>query len=211
MNSFFTGLLHFIYSLGYFGPLVMGILDSSFLVLPFGNDLVVVGMVAHHPQGAPWLILAAAAGSTIGVLLLALVARKLGEEGIKKVAGEKRFENLHKRYGKRAGLAVAAAGLLPPPFPFTVVIATVAAVDYPIWRILIFNFCSRAVRFAILAVLALKFGNEVMQIAKSPAFQWSMIVFIALCVVASAFSVWRWWQKTRDHNKSKPASQRSAA
>lgn len=210
MNSFFTGFLQFVYGLGYFGPLVMGILDSSFLVLPFGNDLVVVGMVAHHHQGAVWFILTAAAGSTIGVLLLALVARKLGEEGIKKIAGENRYQNLHKRIEKRAGLAVAAAGLAPPPFPFTVVIAIVAALDYPIWRIMAFNFCARAIRFSVLAILAIKFGKQVMQIAKSPAFQWSMIVFIALCVVASAFSIWSWWRKTRGLKK-KPASQQSAA
>jgi hypothetical protein len=33
---FLRPLLHFIFHLGYFGPLVMGALDSSFLILPFG-------------------------------------------------------------------------------------------------------------------------------------------------------------------------------
>lgn len=210
MKTFFVGFLHFVYGIGYLGPLVMGILDSSFLVLPFGNDLVVVGMVAHHQHGAAWYILSAACGSTIGVLLLALVARKLGEEGIKKVAGEKRFQSLHSRIGNRAGLAVSLAGIAPPPFPFTTVIAAVAAIDYPIWRILVINFCTRAVRFAILAILALKFGKAVMQIAKSPAFEWSMIVFIALCVVASAFSIWRWWRNSRKGTESQ-ASEKPAA
>lgn len=210
MTNFFSGFLQFIFRMGYFGPLVMGILDSSFLVLPFGNDLVVVGMVAHNPHGAPWYILSAACGSAIGVLLLSLVARKLGEEGIKKVAGEKRFQNLRKRIGKRAGLAVAAAGLAPPPFPFTVVIAMVAAVDYPIWRIMLFDFFSRAVRFAALAVLAVEFGDAVTSITKSSAFQWAMIVFIAGCVAASAFSIWSWWRKTRGLKKQEDSA-RSAA
>ncbi len=210
MKTFLIGFLHFIFHIGYFGPLLMGILDSSFLVLPFSNDLVVVGVVAHHHHGTAWYILSAACGSTIGVLLLALVARKLGEEGIKKVAGEKRFESLHARIGNRAGAAVALAGLAPPPFPFTTVIAAVAAIDYPIWRIMVFNFCARAVRFAILAVLALKFGKTVLSIARAPAFEWSMFVFITLCVVASAFSIWRWWRKTRKEANS-PASRQSAA
>ena len=209
MRHFLSGLLHFIFHLGYFGPVLMGTLDSSFLVLPFGNDLVVVGLVVHHRSDTAWYVLAAACGSTLGVLLLALVARKLGEEGIKKVAGERRFENLRRRVEKRAGLAVAAAGLAPPPFPFTVVIAVVAALGYPIWRIMISNFCARAVRFTVLAVLALKFGRAVLQIASSPAFEWTMIFFIALCVVASGFSLWSWWGKTR--GLKKPASQRSVA
>ena len=210
MTHFFKGFLQFVFHIGYFGPLVTGILDSSFLVLPFGNDLVVVGMVSHRPHGAPWYVVSAACGSCLGVLLLTLVARKLGEEGIKKVAGEKRFENLHGRIEKRAGAAVALAGLAPPPFPFTIVIAIVAALDYPIWRILLFNFCARAVRFAVLAILALEFGRSVIQIAKAPAFQWGMIVFIALGVVASVFSLWNWWRKIRKANTNQ-ASSKSAA
>ena len=190
-------LLQFVFHIGYFGPLVMGIMDSSFLVLPFGNDLVVVGLVARHHSGAPWYVVLAAVGSTLGVLILALVARKLGEEGIKKVAGEDRYDSLHKRIGKRAGAAVALAGIAPPPFPFTTVIAAVAAIDYPIWRILTVNFFTRGVRFAILAVLAIKFGSTVMHIAKSKPFEWGMFVFIILCFVASAFSIWKWWRKSR--------------
>ena len=72
----------------------MGILDSSFLVLPFGNDLVVVGLVAQHPDGAPWYVLSAACGSTIGAAILAMVSHKLGEEGLRKFAGEKRYQKL---------------------------------------------------------------------------------------------------------------------
>lgn len=59
MNTFLRSFLHFLLHIGYFGPLVMGVLDSSFLILPFGNDLTVVGMVAHHHQGAGWYILSA--------------------------------------------------------------------------------------------------------------------------------------------------------
>lgn len=40
--KFFHPLLQFLLHIGYFGPLLMGVLDSSFLFLPFGNDLLVV-------------------------------------------------------------------------------------------------------------------------------------------------------------------------
>lgn len=195
--KFFLPSIQFLFHIGYFGPLVMGILDSSFLVLPFGNDLVVVGLVARHHSGAPWYVLTAAVGSTIGVLILSLVARKLGEEGITRVAGEQKYKKIRDKIGNRAGAAVGLAGILPPPFPFTVVIAAVAALDYPIWRILVINFCSRAVRFTILAILAIEFGRQVLRIAHSAPFEGTMSVFIGLCVVASAFSIWQWWHKAR--------------
>lgn len=193
----FSGFIQFLFSIGYFGPFVMGILDSSFLVLPFGNDLLVVGMVAGHPQGTAWYVLSAACGSTIGACLLALVARKIGEEGIRRISGKSRYEKLKNRIGRRSGLAVVVAGLAPPPFPFTTVIAAVGALDYPLWKILVINFLARGTRFAILSVLALKFGKNILSVAKSPQFEWSMVAFIVLCFVASGFSVVHWLRKPR--------------
>jgi membrane protein YqaA with SNARE-associated domain len=192
---FFAPLLNFLFHIGYFGPFVMGVLDSSFLVLPFGNDLVVVGLVAQHPKGMPWYVLSAALGSAAGAYLLAVVARKVGEEGIRKMSGDRRYEKLKKRIGKRSGLAVAIAGLAPPPFPFTTAIAGVSAIGYPIWKTVIIDFFSRAVRFAILSLLALKFGPHILAIAKSPVFEWTMVGFILLCLVATGFSVAHWLRK----------------
>jgi len=193
--KFFAPLLHFLFHIGYFGPLVMGIMDSSFLVLPFGNDLVVVGLVAQHPKGLALYVISAAVGSSLGAIVLALVARKVGEEGIRKIAGDRRYEKLSKRVGKRSAVAVFLAGIAPPPFPFTTVIAAVGALKYPVWRIAAVNFLARGVRFVILGFLALKFGKAVLGIAKSPAFEWTMIAFIALCLIATAFSVWNWVKK----------------
>lgn len=195
--KFVRPLLQFIFHLGYFGPLAMGILDSSFLVLPFGNDLVVVGVVAQNHKGAPWYVLSAACGSTLGALLLALVARKLGEEGIEKFAGKQRYDKLKKHIGSHAGAAVAVAGLAPPPFPFTTVIAGAAALEYPLWRLLTINFFARGVRFALISILAIEFGRQILGVAKSPPFEWGMVVFIGLCVIASGFSIAHWLRKPR--------------
>ena len=192
---FLRPLLHVIFHLGYFGPLVMGALDSSFLILPFGNDLVVVGLVAAHPHRAIGYVLMAAMGSTIGALLLAVAARKLGAEGFARFAGKRSFERVKKHVGKRAGIAVAIGGLAPPPFPFTTVIAGVAALGYPIWRILAVNLCARLARFTLLSFLAMRFGRQVLRIAQTAPFEWTMAVFITLCVVASAFSIAHWIRK----------------
>ena len=195
--SVFFKLFRFLFQIGYFGPFVMGVLDSSFLVLPFGNDLVVVGLVARQHHGAAWYVLSAALGSTVGALILALASQKLGEEGLRKLAGKERYEKLKARIGNRAGLAVAVAGIAPPPFPFTTVIAAVSALDYPRWRILLVNFLARGARFTVLALLAIKYGRTVMAIARSAPFKWSMIVFIVLCLVASGFSIWHWLKNPR--------------
>jgi membrane protein YqaA with SNARE-associated domain len=201
MSHFFRPFIAFLFHIGYFGPFVLGIFDSSFLVLPFGNDLLVVALIAHHHAGFPFYVVSAACGSTVGVLLLALVARKFGEEGIRKVAGEKQFKRLHKQIGNRAGVAIAVACLAPPPFPFTMVIAAASALGYSLWRMAGINFFCRAVRFVVLGFLALKFGPEFLRIAHTPAFVWSMVAFITLCLLASAISIWHWVRSTRSGKK----------
>ena len=195
--KFFLPLLHFLFHINYFGPLLMGILDSSFLMLPFGNDLLVVGLVAHNHRGIPWYVLSAACGSALGSLALALVSRKIGEEGISKLAGKKKYDRLKNHIGSHAGPVVLLGGLAPPPFPFTMVIAAAAALDYPIWRLLTINFVARATRFALLSWLAVVFGQQVLAVAKSQPFEWGMAAFIFLCVVGSAFSLWGWFRRSR--------------
>ena len=184
--------LGFMVHLGYFGPLLMGALDSSFLFLPFGNDLLVVTLVARNHQGLPWYVLAASIGSTIGVSVLAVAAGKLGQEGIKKMAGRNRFDKLSRMIDEHGAKAVVLACIAPPPFPFTMVIAAAAALKYSRLRIAVINFFTRGVRFIILGVLAIKYGNAILELANSPVFRGTMIGFISLCVAGSAFSIYGW-------------------
>jgi membrane protein YqaA with SNARE-associated domain len=197
LSTFFRHLLHIFFQLGYFGPLVMGVLDSSFLFLPFGNDLLVVSLVARHHQGLIIYVLSAATGSTLGVLLLDLVARKAGEEGIQKVAGNKRFDYLKRKIGEKGGKALVLGSLAPPPFPFTMLVATNSALGYPRSRLLWIVWLARALRFTIIGLLALKFGPAILRIINSSAFRWTMVVFIAICLVGSAFSIANWVRKSR--------------
>jgi membrane protein YqaA with SNARE-associated domain len=183
--------------MGYFGPLVMGVLDSSFLFLPFGNDLLVVSLVARHHQDFILYVLSAATGSTLGVLLLDLVARKAGEEGIQKVAGSKRFDYLKRKIGEKGGKALVLGSLAPPPFPFTMLVATNSVLGYPRSRLLWIVWLARALRFTIIGLLALKFGPAILRIINSSAFRWTMVAFIAICLVGSAFSIANWVRKSR--------------
>ena len=179
----------------------MGIFDSSFLFLPFGNDLLVVTLVARHHQGWLSYVLAAAVGSTIGVFALALVAQKLGEDGIKKMAGEKRLARLHKMIEKHGSKTVSLACIAPPPFPFTMVIAAEAALNLSRLRICAVSFFTRGVRFSVLGLLAIKYGRHILEVANSNVFRWTMIGFILLCLAGSALSIYSWIKNVRTGRK----------
>ncbi len=64
-------------------------------------------------------------------------------------------------------MALVVACLAPPPFPFTMVVATNSALGYPRQRLLLTVAISRGVRFLILGLLAIKFGRAILRIANS--------------------------------------------
>lgn len=175
----------------------MGVLDSSFLFLPFGNDLLVVALVARHHQGYLLYVLAAVCGSTAGVFVLDLIARKLGEEGIRKVAGNRQYEYLKRKIGKRGALALAVGCLAPPPFPFTMVVGVNSALGYPRRKLLMVVTASRAVRFLVLGALAIHYGRVILRWADSDTFREVMIGFILICLAGSSYSIYNWIRKGR--------------
>lgn len=184
----FLGLIH----LGVFGPLVLGIMDSSFLFFPFGNDLLVAALTARDPSRLPFYVLTASLGSAAGVLLLDLVARKGGEEGLERLMTRRRSEYLRKKVDQHAALALGVASLSPPPFPFTLVVAATSAFQYPRARLISVVLAARILRFTLVGLLALKFGPRILRIIRSTGFEWFMAGFIVLCTVGSVFQVLRW-------------------
>jgi membrane protein YqaA with SNARE-associated domain len=197
VSNLFYGLLRFLFHAGYLGPFLMGVMDSSFLFLPFGNDVLVVLMVARNHQGYPFYVLSAVCGSSLGVFLMDLVARKSGEAGVRKVAGDKRFERLRNKVSRHGALALVVGCLAPPPFPFTMVVATESTLGYPRARLLALVAAARGARFLVLGYLAIRFGEAILRIAKTPAFEWTIVGFAVLCAVGSVFSIMKWLRRGR--------------
>jgi membrane protein YqaA with SNARE-associated domain len=197
VHGFVSLIIAWLLKMGIFGPLILGIADSSFLFFPFGNDLLLVVLTARSHAHMPFYVMTAAIGSTVGVLLLDLVARKGGEEGLKRMMKPTRFEYFKKRMSTKAGVAVAIASISPPPFPFTVAIASASAFQYPRSKLLTIVLGMRAIRFTIVGLLAIHFGPSILKIAKAPQTLWFMLGFIALCVAGSAYQVVQWMRRSR--------------
>jgi membrane protein YqaA with SNARE-associated domain len=196
VSSALRHLLAWLVSLGLFGPLIFGVADSSFLFLPFGNDLLVVILTVRDHAHLPFYVVTAAIGSTLGVLLLDVVCRKGGEEGLKRMMKPRRLEYFKRRMGNQAAIAIGLACLAPPPFPFTLVIASASAFAYPRLRLLSLVFVARAIRFVIVGWLAIRFGRDILRIARAPETTWIMVGFIVLCIIGSAFQILQWVRRS---------------
>jgi membrane protein YqaA with SNARE-associated domain len=198
IHGFLVGLLH----AGAFGVLGLAFLDSTFLIIPFGIDLLVIALSARHHSHMPSYVLAATVGSVAGCATTIWLGRK-GEGQIKKHVPRKSLKYFQNKMEQHAILVVAFAALMPPPFPFTAVVATAAALHHPRRRLLLIIGGSRLVRFTLEGGLAIHYGSFMISTANSSQFEHWMLVVIAVSVLASAFSIYRWVKKSKAGAKKK--------
>jgi membrane protein YqaA with SNARE-associated domain len=197
VGGFFQHVFSVLLSLGGAGLFILGVLDSSFLFFPLGNDLLITALAIRHPQRLPLYIALASCGSCTGVLLLDLVTRKGGEVGLQKIMSKRRFEYLKRKMSHKASIPLGLACLAPPPFPFTPVVATASAFHYPRWRLLAIILGGRAIRFTIVGLLAIYFGQKILKLAKTDVFLGVMIAIIAISILGSTLSVMKWVRQSR--------------
>jgi membrane protein YqaA with SNARE-associated domain len=172
----------------------MSALDSSFLVLPFGNDLLLIALVSSNRNSWIWIgyVIVSALGSVVGVLIVDLIMRKAGEKGLERFVSANRVEKLKQKLENKAGITVFIATLIPPPFPFTPVVMTASALQSPRGEMLIAVFLGRLVRFGIEAVLALYFGRQMIAFLNSDVVTYIVYALIGIAVVLSTLSLLRW-------------------
>ena len=187
--------LRFFHRLGIFGLLLVSALDSSFLVLPFGNDLLLIGLISSDRQGISWIayVLISVLGSMLGVLVLDVIMRKTGEKGLERFLKKEKIEQLRNKISDKAGLTVFVATVLPPPFPFTPVVMTASALQTSRRSLLGAVFLGRLVRFTVEAILAIYFGRKLIQYMNSRALEYIVYGLIIIAVVGSIFSILKWF------------------
>jgi len=185
-------LLAFFLQFGLFGLVLVAIADDSFLFLPIGGDLLTVILIARHHERLPLYVLAAAAGSTIGVFFLDLVCRKIGENGLKRLVKPRLLDYLKAQMQNHAAVALVISCLAPPPFPFGASIAAASAFQYPRMHLLVLVFVARTFRYSLVGWAAIYFGRHILRIANSAEFMWLMGGFITFCLIGSIGSIIHW-------------------
>jgi membrane protein YqaA with SNARE-associated domain len=197
MGAIANHLFSFFMRLGGIGLVFLGVLDSSFLFMPLGNDLLIVALTVRSHRMLPVYAALATAGSVLGCLLVDWVSRKRGEEGLERMASPRRLQYVKKKVKDRAGLALAFAALMPPPFPFTLFLAASSALQYPRKKLLSVIAASRLVRFLIVGSLAITFGEEILRLAKTQTVQIAVITLVVVSIGGSLLSIRSWFKKSK--------------
>jgi len=190
-------VLRFFLRLGIFGLFLMSALDSSFLVLPFGNDLLLIALVSSNRDSFIWIayVIVSAIGSVVGVFFVDLIMRKAGETGLERFVSRKRIDKLKAKLENKGGITVFIATMIPPPFPFTPVVMTASALQSPRGQLLIAVFLGRLLRFGIEAVLALYFGRQLIAFMNSDVVTYIVYALIGIAVILSTLSLLRWLKR----------------
>lgn len=190
-------MLRFFLRLGIFGLFLLSALDSSFLVLPFGNDVLLIALVSRDRSSLVWIgyVLVSALGSIVGVFVIDLIMRKTGEKGLEHFVSARKIEKLKAKIENKAGPTVFVATLLPPPFPFTPVVMTASALQTPRGKLIGAVFVGRLVRCTIEALLALYFGRKLIAYINSDIVSYFVYGLIGVAVVLSTLSLLTWLRR----------------
>lgn len=190
-------MVRFFLRLGILGLFLLSALDSSFLVLPFGNDLLLIAMVSREHSGLLWIpyVVVSAIGSIVGVSLVDVVMRNAGEKGLEHFISPKKIEKLKNKIANKAGLTVFVATLLPPPFPFTPVVMTASALQLPRGKLFAAVFLGRLVRCTTEALLALYFGRKLIAYIRSDVVTYVVYALMSIAVVLSTLSLLTWLRR----------------
>jgi membrane protein YqaA with SNARE-associated domain len=176
---------------GGLGLLTLGAFDSSPLVVPLGNDLLMLALSARHHDRVLYYVLMATLGSLIGCFVTDWISRK-SEGGLRKLVSDRTLAYVRKQVEKRANWALVVASLMPPPFPFTAIVGAAAAFRYPRKKLFRYVGIGRFVRFAIEGALAIHYGRWIIKQAESPLLEHTIIVLIVISIAGSAYSIYQW-------------------
>src|SRR5215472_9786367 len=192
--SRYTGFLWALLKpLGIWGVFTIAVVDGAAWGLPV--DVAVGGYVAQNHSRWLLYVLMASAGSALGSLVIYAIGYTGGEELLRKRVSAKRFEKLHTAFDEHPFWSLMFPAMLPPPTPFKIFALGAAVAEMSITHFLLAIFAGRMVRFAVLAILVMSFGPNVVHTTRiffSHHFHW---VLITAAVGVVLWLLLRWTRK----------------
>ena len=199
MTEYLSYLLEQLYeaalSLGGPGLLVIALLDSSFLSLPEGNDLLIVILSTGQGWGRmSYLVLMTIIGSVIGCSLLYWVGRR-GGAFVDKPSRREKLRQVEATYVRWGLWAVLVPSILPPPTPFKVFVLSAGVFKVPFPRFLVAVLIGRSFRYFMWGILAVLYGEWAKQFLHGSLETVGAVILALLVMVTGSYFVWRMLKK----------------
>ncbi len=191
---------HWIAQLGGVGLIPLGLLDASVVPIPGSMDVLTIVLAARDSK--LWFYYAGMAtlGSVIGALVTFRLARRGGKETLKRKVSAARAERIIEIFSRWGFWSIAIAALLPPPVPMVPFVIAAGATQYSTEKFLIALTLGRTIRYSLLALMAARYGRQIINFIAHPAHP-SLYVAFGTVVIAGviAFVVLSARKKKRVH------------
>ena len=186
----YAAFIAFLKSLGAWGVLIISFLDACAFGVPM--DPLIAGYVYANPHKSWLYCLAASVGSAIGSLIPYALGRAGGELFLPKHIDEARLKRIRDRFEKREFLALMIPATLPPPTPFKLLVFSAGVFEMKIIPFLLAIISGRMLRFAVVSLITIFFGPQIVAEAKTLVLKHpSVVVGIGILVLALLYLLYR--------------------
>jgi membrane protein YqaA with SNARE-associated domain len=174
------------------GLFVVAFFDSSVLSFPFVTDALVMQLSFANPARMPYYAAMAAAGSLAGCIWLYLLAKKGGEAYFHRHATG-RAEQIKEWVDAHAFLSVFIPAILPPPLPFKIFVLAEGVFQVPLRTFVLAILLGRGLRYFAEGVLAVRYGDAVLEFLLAHARIFAISAVAALLLVYAGS---RWFTRS---------------
>jgi membrane protein YqaA with SNARE-associated domain len=174
------------------GLFALGIIDSSFIPIPGGIDLMTILLSARSRELWFFYGAMAAAGSIIGGYITYRIAKKGGNIALEQHVPKDKLAKIDSMFEKWGMGTIILCAIMPPPFPSVPFIASAGALNYPPKKFIAALAIGRVARFILLAYLASLYGRRVLKWFSQIHLSWQWILVITVCVAATGAGIWLW-------------------
>jgi len=189
-------------ALGAPGLFIVAFLDSSILSLPEIADLLVVLMVTRHPSRMLVYVASAVAGSLLGCLSLYCLGRVGGDAFLRKRFSTEAIDRTLARFQRHGIMTVLIPAILPPPAPFKIFVLLAGLADITIGQFTIAILIGRGVRYLVLGILAVQYGERTLAFLARNGTTASLVVVAVVAVGFVAYLAWIKYRKKPSRSRT---------
>lgn len=194
-------LVHWFFSLGLLGLLLVSTVDSSFVPLPIPgiSDVMIVLFAANHAN-LFFLVAIATLGSAAGGFISYSFGQAGGMAFLEKHVPERILKQVTGWMESHAILAVAVPAILPPPMPLSAFVLAAGAVRMSRKKFMTAFTVSRFLRHAIAAWLGIRYGRQVLALWSRFSDRWGTLILIILwsaILLFTGIAIWKLWKTSK--------------
>lgn len=180
MKEIFIQITEYFKSMGIWGLALNSFVESFFLVPP--PDIILIIMNMSEPSKALLYALICTIASAIGGAVGYAIGYYGGRPAFNwlfRKGGKEKFDAVEKLYNKYGTMAVFFSAFTPIPYKVFTIASGI--LDMNFWKFMIASFFGRGLRFFIVSIVLLIFGEAIKQYIE--------LVIISLTIIVVAFYI----------------------